>query len=388
VKILFLSGWYPNRIHPHLGNFVQRHAEAVATLNEVASLFVCSDSNLKDRKFEVEAKNKNGVFTVNVYYKKISNTFLIGPLLKFMRSRHAYRIGFKEISKHFEGKPDVVHLNVAYPAGTFAMQLKRRLGIPYIVTEHSTKYHLRINPVESYLTKKICNQAELVCPVSNHLKKVMQEKGFGKNFEVVPNVVNTNLFTIAEKSPNQKTRIIHISTLVEWQKNIRGMMRVIKKLSETRSDFELHIISEKDSTAAIAFAEQIGLRSSVVHFHPHQPIEKVAGMLHESDIFLLFSNVENLPCVIIESLASGVPVVATNVGGISELITEKNGMLVNAKDEEGLFQRLNTMLDKHYSYDKKEMRKDAIENFSYNVIGKKFTDIYRQIVFKKLNNVN
>ena len=52
LNILFLSSWYPNRVLPTLGNFVQKHAEAVALYEHVIALYVCSDANNK-QKFEV-----------------------------------------------------------------------------------------------------------------------------------------------------------------------------------------------------------------------------------------------------------------------------------------------------------------------------------------------
>ncbi len=386
MKILFLSGWYPNRIHPHLGNFVQRHAEAVSGFNETASLSICPDPDLPHKKFEADIKHINNVFTVIIYYKKTEAKFPFAKLVRYFQSQKAWQTGYREILRHFQDKPDVVHLNVAYPAGFFAMHLRKRFGIPFIITEHSTKYHLKIPQPEKYFTKKICKRAELICPVSNHLKEVMLKKGFGKNFEVVPNVVNTDLFSISDKVPGGKIRIIHISTLAEWQKNISGILRVIKRLAASRDDFEMRIISEKDYSEAKSLAEKSGL-DSIIRFYPDQPIENVAAILRESDLLLLFSNYENSPCVIIESLASGVPVVSTNVGGIPELISPKNGLLVNPKDEDELYEQLNRMLDAHASYDKKDMRKETIAKFSFEVVGKKFTDIYRQILFKKLNRI-
>jgi len=379
-KVLFLSSWYPNRIDPLLGNFVQRHAEAVSEFADVASLYVCSDQNVTAKKFEIEIKKNGNIFSVNIYYKKIINKFpIISQLQKFFRNRKAHKIGFAEILKHFSNKPDIVHLNVAFPAGLFARWLKKKYRLPYIITEHSTLYHLSMTVKENYFTKKICGGADLICPVSDDLKRVMEIKGFGKQFEVVPNVVNTDLFRLSENK-NQKKKIIHISTLKEWQKNSSGMLRVIKKLSETRSDFEFHIISDGDLSLATKISKEYDLLNKTIFIYPTQTLEKVAEILRASDLFLLFSNFENLPCVIIEALASGIPVVSTDVGGIPELINEKNGMLVKPNDEVALFEKLNEMLDKHNSFNKEELRKFAVENFSYHAVGEKFSDIYSRIL--------
>ena len=81
-NILFLSSWYPNRVLPTLGNFVQKHAEAVALHSNVIALFVCSDINCK-KKIEITESTINNVLTINVYYKKINNTIpVISKLLK------------------------------------------------------------------------------------------------------------------------------------------------------------------------------------------------------------------------------------------------------------------------------------------------------------------
>ena len=380
-KVLFLASWFPNRLDPFLGNFVERHALAVSEYADVASLFVCSDSNLKGKKIDIEIKSEGGVFSVNVYYKKIRNSIpVISQMQKFLRNRKAHDIGYKKIQKHFSGHPDIVHLNVAFPSGLFAMRLKKKFNLPYILTEHSTLYHLYMSTKESHFTKKICNESKLICPVSNDLRKVMEKKGFGKKFEVVSNVVDTDLFQISKNKKREKKKILHISTLKDWQKNVSGMLRVIKKLSETRNDFELHIISDGDLALATKLSEEYNLLGTAIFIYPEQPIEKIAEMMRESDFFLLFSNFENLPCVIIEALASGIPIVSSNVGGIPELVNEKNGMLVNPKDDSALFDKINSMLDKFNAYDKNELRKFAVDNFSYSVVGKKFCDIYTRFI--------
>ncbi len=380
-KVLFLSSWYPNRIEPLQGNFIQRHAEAVSEFSDVASLYVCPDSKLIDKLFDVEIKKEKNVFSVNVYYRKVKSSVPIFSLLtKYFRQRAALTKGFHEIQKYFGTKPDIIHLNVVLPAGFFALRLKKLFNIPFIITEHSTEYHIKMKTRRLLVTKMICSQASLICPVSENLKQTMQECGIENNFEVVPNVVDTNLFRIAETRTKGKKKIIHISTLKEWHKNVRGMLRVIKKLSEIRKDFELHIISDGDISLATEISKEYGLLDKIIFIYPAQTLEKVAEMLRDSDLFLLFSNVETFSCVIIEALASGVPVLSSNAGAIPELVNEKNGMLVNSGDEKALFEKLNEMLDKKGFYNKEELRRFVVDNFCYRVVGKKFCNIYSRFI--------
>ncbi|MCB4234228.1 glycosyltransferase family 4 protein [Kaistella anthropi] len=62
--------------------------------------------------------------------------------------------------------------------------------------------------------------------------------------------------------------------------------------------------------------------------------QEVSEKMRASDCFVLFSDYENFPCVLLESLSTGTPVIATKVGGIPEVVNEKNGILIsNSKDE-------------------------------------------------------
>ncbi|MEW6467417.1 MAG: glycosyltransferase [Bacteroidota bacterium] len=382
-KVLFLASWYPNRLDPFLGNFVQRHAEAVSAFADVAVLHVCADPGLQSR-FETEAGKEKNIFTVRVYYKKIDSGIpFISFIRKYIRNSKAHLQGYEKIREYFNGDPHIVHLHVALNAGFFALRLNKKPGIPFIVTEHSTEYHAKMPALRLFPAQRICGMAELVCPVSDDLREKMKERGIANHFEVVPNVVDTALFYPESGQARSKKRIIHVSTLKEGQKNASGMLRVIQRLSERRSDFELLIVSDGDIAPAQRQAERAGLLGSVVHILPAQPIEEVARLMRGSDIFLLFSNFENLPCVIAEALCCGLPVVSSRAGGIAEMVNGRNGLLVEPRDEQGLLEQLTIMLDRCDSYDKAELHRSAAEKYSYASAGKKFNDIYSRILHEK-----
>lgn len=70
-KVLFLTSWYPSRIHPIAGIFIKRHAEAVSLYSDVAVLFVTADKSLKDKIYDIEYSIENNIPTVRV----ITNIF-------------------------------------------------------------------------------------------------------------------------------------------------------------------------------------------------------------------------------------------------------------------------------------------------------------------------
>ena len=95
---------------------------------------------------------------------------------------------------------------------------------------------------------------------------------------------------------------------------------------------------------------------------------------------MLFSNFENLPCVIVEAFASGVPVLSTSVGGIAEILSPERGILIPQGDEEALLQGLIRMLDHHQEYDREAIRRYATKTFAAQTIGQQIFEAYKEVV--------
>jgi len=97
---------------------------------------------------------------------------------------------------------------------------------------------------------------------------------------------------------------------------------------------------------------------------------------------VLFSRYENLPCVIIEALCCGLPVIATDVGGVKELINMKNGMLVQSDNEEELVGAMTRMIDGYNGFHREQISSNARQRFNYLTIGKQFHDLYQQVLYE------
>ena len=98
--------------------------------------------------------------------------------------------------------------------------------------------------------------------------------------------------------------------------------------------------------------------------------------IREADAFVMFSNYENLPCTIVESLCSGVPVISTDVGGIREHVASDFGILMTPGDEAALVSAIKTALDHPGNFDRIRMRKYSEQHFSMEAVGKLFNDLY------------
>jgi len=380
LNILFLASWYPNKVFPKNGNFVQKHAQAVSQHCNVAVLHIIA--NTQDQKFEVETTDNNGVLEVIVYYKKIKGSSPIHKYQKLKRRHEAHVLGYHKVLNTI-GKIDLTHLNVTYPAGLFALYLKQRHKIPYIITEHSTAYlpsstH-QFSKIETKWIKKIGLNASIICPVSEGLADSIEQFGVNNTYEVVPNVVNTTIFKpTASKQASNKIRILHISNLKDEQKNITGILNVIKKLSDLRKDFTLTILGEGNTEHYKQKAKSLKITENVIRFESEKTTTEVAKLINSNDLFLLFSNYETFSVVIAEAWACGLPVITSKCGGLTETITKENGIQVKVGDEAELLNQLNTMLNQITTYNPEVISTQFGNKFSYETVGNTFLTIYKR----------
>lgn len=155
------------------------------------------------------------------------------------------------------------------------------------------------------------------------------------------------------------------------------MLRSFTRLIKKRQDFELVIVGPA-STALKEEVMQSGLASFVV-FAGEISYPEVALQMQQASALVLFSRYENFPCVVIEALSCGLPVIAADTGGIGEAVNETNGMLVQSENEEELTTALNKVMNEYSKFDREKIAYDSGHRFSYEAIGKQFHDLYNEI---------
>lgn len=384
LNILFLASWYPNRSSTQAGNFIQQHARCVSSKTRVCVIHAVAIENIS--KEDITTEWNNNVYEVIIYYpkpKKSKLKTIVSYYQKAKKQREFYLKAYNIAIKEF-GYFDLVHVNVIYPVGIFALYLKDKFNLPYIITEHWTAFlgltNKKFNFLENYYIKNIAKEAELITPVSNNLKEQLIKFGLKNYFQVIPNVVDTSIFKSRfEASNNSKIHFLHLSNLKDEHKNITGILNTIKLLSQSRTDFKLTIAGNGDTQKFQKIAAEMGISKDIICFEGEKTTHEVAELMQKNDFFLLYSNYENLPCVISESLIMGLPVISTDVGGINEMIDKSNGLLIQPKNDQELLNGLNYMLDNLNDFNRKEIAQNAFNKYSFEVVGNQFLIIYNKI---------
>ena len=394
MRVLFTTAWYPNRKVAGDGVFVQKHARAIAACHDVAVLMVQTDVAVKGWRAEIESTEQHEVL---VYVPKIRAELpILTGLLRLFWLMTGYIAGYRYIKKlYWQGqRPEVCHVNVLTRAAGLPWLLRKVHHIPYIITEHWSRYHREgtfpAGRLHLWFTRRVVSDASCVCPVSLNLEQSMKQwKLQNKHYVRVGNVVDTEMFSLDSSSVSSTTdvvrkplQLLHVSWLRDDSKNISGMLRVVARLKDAGASVSLRIVGEgNDKLQLVALSQQLGLMPGVVTFVGARQGDELVSEMRAADALLMFSNFENQPVSVLEALSCGLPVIATAVGAIPMMLAQNRGITVAPGNEDELYEVLHAFVQLS------QVRRDdaalraarhqyVVEHHSAEVIARQFSVLY------------
>lgn len=391
VRVLHVASWFPSELHGSLGNFIARHVAAISTATGPSAVIVAIPVP-KHRlggippRLEPPVSLEGAALGVEVHRAyvpaKRPGVILMTRALKQLAHRWVASTG---------ERPDIVHLHVTYPAGAAARQLADRYGVPLVVTEHWTALGPTLPPPVATPTpnagasrlplwvrlsvRRTLRRAAMACPVSGDLGRGLA--GFGlKQSQTIPNVVDTDRFHLPDAP--RRPMLLHVSSMLDRQKNVSEMLSAFARVrGELPADATFVLVGQNDLPRHAQTIAQLGLADHVVLRGGLEATE-VAAVMRTAAAFVLFSRFENFPCVLPEAWASGLPVIAPDVGGIAEALQTRpdRGILVPAGDGAALER---AMVDAFKTpWDRTAMRAFAEAHYSIPAIASAYADVYKQ----------
>lgn len=372
LHILCLPSWYPTHETPVVGNFVERHVRAIAAEHRTTLIHFRQAKSVSESDHIMAATEKN-VQQVQVFLNDwgiVHRIRMLHAALRFVRLH----------PRDF----DLIHCHVSLPAGVLALWLHFRYGLPIVLTEHWTIFQperwKELSMAKRLLLKVLLRRTAVACPVSLQLGRAMQNRVADLKLRVIPNVVNTHRFFPGPVvKPYTGFRFLHVSSLVDTHKNVSGLLRAYARLAAERTDVHLTIAGDGDTRWVDQTAQSLGIGFDRMDLHGERPEGWIADRMRESDVFVLFSHYENLPCVILEAMCCGMPVISTDVGGISEHLTPEHGILVPRADEEALYRAMVRMVDGDFAFDRKATAHYAKTHFSPETIARLYGQVYEEV---------
>lgn len=368
MRVLVVPKWYPWPELPVFGAFCREHAAALATRHDVVVLASLFTPDADFPVYRLTDEVEDGIRTLRVRYRRPRLRPLalvcqvIGMLAAMWRLRRA---GWT---------PDVVHAHV-YSAALPALAIGWLNRAPVVVTEHFTGFGRGlITGSERRLARFAFEHADLVAPVSDELAGHLREVAPRSHMVTVANVVDTDAFTPAEHERDPSSpRLLNVAALAEK----KGHELLLQAMAEL-PDASLDIVGDGELRERLERrARELGL-SDRVQFLGERPKPEVAERMRTADLFVLPSLAENLPVVLIEAMASGLPAVATRVGGVPELLDHDNGTLVPPRDAAALAAAVRATL--HRDFDPAGMAAAARDRYGYAAICARWTELYEELL--------
>ncbi len=372
--ILHLVSWYPSQEDEFDGDFIQRHIHCIPNSHVV----VHAQQSTLNKKHHTQ--HQNGKTNADEYIQYFKGTLkFLNPV---MQMYYQLRLCRRVIKK--EGKPRLIHVHVALYAGFVGFWLSLKYNIPLVMTEHSTLYTSQETSLKTKIKRWIgialLNRADIMLPVSNQLNDKIKLSRKSTKSKVIHNVVSPSFFSSKIGNTKDVLRCIHVSSLDERHKNISGMIDAFEQFQKLNIAFHWTIVGNYNLDAT-----RIKLEQSAMHAENYTLLgplshSELACVMSDHDVFVLFSNKENFPCVLLEAQASGLRLIATDVGGVSEILSGDD-ILVDKADIQGVVLGLIKVSEEDLHEEKREViRSQAWAKYSSQAIGKDIFSIYKDMI--------
>jgi len=347
---------YPNQGDVYGGVFVEKQVIALKNIID-GEIFVVAPIpwaprvlwfKNKWRNYGTEKKYliKNNIKIFHPRYFRLPGKFfcIFEPFFIYLGIRTLIK---KILSTH--SRDFVLHAHTILPDGLTAVSLKKEFHLPVVCTAHGSDVY--VYPFRSKLSyhqaKTVLNNLDAIVPVSLKLKEIIYEISSRRNgVHTVTNGVDSDWLAPLEHAPldSRIQRILFVGTLCA-AKGIPELLQAFALLIKEYTNIELVLVGRNNMKPWIdKFLSQNDLISKVNITGEISP-DKLREYYTNATIFTLPSHNEGMPTVMFEAMGSGLPVIISDVGGVSEVIRDNiNGLLIKSGDWEDLQLKIKLLL--------------------------------------------
>jgi glycosyltransferase involved in cell wall biosynthesis len=300
---------------------------------------------------------------------------------------------FNSYGKFAMKKFDIIHFNVIpqwFDGSRIALKLAKRLGTRSVLNIHGilqldSKYAptLPLRSIDLLNAMDACNSVDKIVVNSEYMRYNLPI-WYGVNRDkifVIPNGVNQKRFyECNDKVPLEGDPAILFFGSLTLIKGIDVLIKAIAKLKPELPRIKLHLVGPGFVDYFQLLVKENNIENSVV-FHGWSPDDMVPRYLKSADICVFPSKYEPFGIVILEAMASGAPIIASDIGGIREIISSgKNGILFKSEDADSLSKQiLSLYLDVEL---RKKISHNAMitaEKYSWEKIADKYISFYNHL---------
>lgn len=252
-----------------------------------------------------------------------------------------------------EFAPDLIFSCFLYPDGYAALKIAKALAVPVVAMSIGSDINRIGDPLTAMHTRTVLHGADCLVTVSGDLRNKAVAMGASpEKTRAIVNGCDLSVFHVRDRLAARRKlgidpaaeAVIYIGRM-DVKKGLRELVEAAVRLRPKRANLHVYLVGEGPDRLAIESAIKANNAASYIHALPGCAFDDVAVWMAAADLVTLPSYMEGCPNVVLEALASGRPVVATNVGGIPEIMSDECGRLVPLRNSGSLAQALASVLD-------------------------------------------
>jgi L-malate glycosyltransferase len=392
---MVLPSWYP----PRGGEFFREHSQALAAEGlDITTIAIIQSSIRKHGLMnyitgkDIPKTSGNPTIAPGTFHE-IFRLYRTIPCLNKPNIvgwvRNAIALAGQWIRQH--GKPDVIQVHSSIWAGVAAARLKKMYDIPYVLTEHRSRFVFNTPEAQDMfltwhlpLLHEAFTNADRIVTVSDSLQPKILDIG-GSDIRHKPitisNMVDTRFFNPATTSKSKTSFRFFCLAHLEPAKGIDTLLEAMKLLSEENS-INCKLVIGGDGSQRHLLEEQVARLSLQNHvsFTGSLSREEVRDQLHQADAFVLPSRFEAFGVVFIEAMACGLPVIAGRSGGPESFITGDCGYIVEPDMPQELATAMKRMVHNYQTFNRDAIWNYTISRFSPKAIAAEYISLYYKIL--------
>ncbi|UTB33262.1 MAG: glycosyltransferase family 4 protein [Methanobacterium sp. ERen5] len=282
---------------------------------------------------------------------------------------------------------DVIHVQWPIPNGLGALFLKWIYRIPYVSTVYGEEVYLSKRYHVTLILKFLLHWSSNIIMISNATYKAGLNIGLsGHKMDIIPFGVDTSFYKPMDVAKDYEIfQILSVGYLIE-RKGFMYLISSIKEVLKKHENVRLNIVGTGPQEQQIKnHIHELGLEG-YVKIIGNISDKKLLNLYNTSDLFVLPSiidsqgNTEGLGVVLIEAMACGLPVIGSNIGGITDIIQDrKTGLLFPQKDTDELSKLIIEMIENPNLRERIALKgyQNVLNNFSWEKIAKDYINNYK-----------
>jgi len=285
---------------------------------------------------------------------------------------------------------DIIHVQWPIPNGLGAIFLEKIHGIPYIDTIHGEEVHLSKRYHMLFALRWLVNNSSKTITNSTATRKFCLDGGLdGKKIEVIPFGVDTDFFRPLDVHKDEEIfQILSVGYLIE-RKGFEYLIRAMPQVLKEHENARLNIVGSGPLESKLnELINELDLDDEV-EILKNVSDDELLMIYNSADLFVLPSivdsqgNTEGLGVVLLEAMSCGLPVMGSDVGGISDIIVNgETGLLFNEKDSEKIAEKIKFVIENKPQMEKiaENGTKEVKTNFSWERIAGLYLDLYKSLI--------